>query len=178
MGDYDGDGRADIALLETNPDTDTAFPESTLSLYLGTAEGFTEDGTTQQFSTGYGPWMETGDFDGDGPERLADPAGGREQRADHDRGRLPRGRHAADELGPVQPAGAGRALHRRLGVADLNGDGRDDVVNVDPARFAGKSIVMVALSTGDQFEQASERACWSGRSLPSRTPSFLGNTFP
>ena len=177
VGDYDADGRADIALLETDPDTDTAFPESTLSLYLGTADGFTEDGTTQQFSTGYGPWMETGDFDGDGSDELLI--------LPEDENNVLTMTVADYDEGVTQPMNWGLfnpeardARYTGVGVADLNGDGRDDVVNVDPARFAGKSIVMVALSTGEQFEQASEWARWSGRSLPSRTPQLLGNTFP
>ena len=177
VGDYDGDDRADIALLETDPDVQDVYPESTLSLYLGGAEGFTEDGTTQQFSTGYGPWMETGDFDGDGSDELLV--------LPEDENNVLTMTVADYDEGVTQPMNWGLfnpeardARYTGVGVADLNGDGLDDVVNVDPARFAGKSIVMVALSTGEKFEQPTEWARWSGRSLPSRTPQILGNTFP
>ncbi|HET9419623.1 MAG TPA: protein kinase [Nocardioides sp.] len=177
VGDYDGDDRADIALLETDPDVQDIYPESTLSLYLGNADGFTEDGTTQQFSTGYGPWMETGDFDGDGSDELLI--------LPEDENNVLTMTVADYDGGVTQPMNWGLfnpeardARYTGIGVTDLNGDGRDDVVNVDPARFNGKSIVMVALSTGEGFEQAAEWARWSGRSLPSRTPQLLGNTFP
>jgi hypothetical protein len=70
------------------------------------------------------------------------------------------------------------ARYTGVGVADFNGDGLDDVVNVDPARFTGKSVVAVALSDGARFAAAAEWGRWSARSLPRHTPQILGNTFP
>jgi hypothetical protein len=164
-------------MLETDPDVQEIYPETTLSIYLGSGDGFTEDGTTQTFSTGYGPWMETGDFDGDGSDELLI--------LPEDENNVLTMTVADYNDGVRQPTNWGLfnpeardARYTGIGVTDLNGDGRDDVVNVDPARFNGKSIVMVALSTGRAFEQAAEWARWSGRSLPSRTPQLLGNTFP
>ena len=177
VGDYDGDGRADVAVLETDPDVEQSFPPSTLSLYLGTGDGFTKDGTTQQFTTGYGPWMETGDFDGDDIDELLI--------LPEDDDNILTLTVADYDDGVTQPMNWGLfnpdardARYTGIGVADFNGDGLDDVVNVDPARYSGKSVVTVSLSNGAQFEQGKTWGEWRARSLPDRTPQILGNTFP
>jgi len=177
VGDYDGDGRADVAVLETDPDVQQSFPPSTLTLYLGTGAGFTKDGTTQQFTTGYGPWMETGDFDGDDDDELLI--------LPEDDDNILTMTVADYDDGVTQPMNWGLfnpdaqdARYTGVGVADLNGDGLDDVVNVDPARASGPSVVAAALSDGTQFDQATEWGRWPARSVPDRSPQLLGNTFP
>jgi serine/threonine protein kinase len=177
VGDYDGDGRADVALIETDPDSAEAFPPSTLSVHLGTGDGFRKDGTTQQFTTGYGPWMEVGDFDGDEDDELLI--------LPEDDDNILTLTVADYDQGVTQPTNWGLfnpdardARYTGIGVADFNGDGRDDVVNVDPARYSGQSVVAVALSDGEKFGESTEWGHWRARSLPSRSPQILGNTYP
>jgi hypothetical protein len=164
-------------MLETDPDAEQSFPPSTLSLYLGTGDGFTKDGTTQQFTTGYGPWMETGDFDGDdADELLILPEDDTNIRtltvADYDDGVT-----QPMNWGLFNPD-ARDVRYTGVGVADFNGDGLDDVVNVNAAHASGKSVVTVALSDGAQFEQATEWGRWPVSGVRDRTPQILGNTFP
>ncbi|MFA6576035.1 MAG: protein kinase [Nocardioides sp.] len=184
VGDFDGDGRVDIAVLTTPEDqsqTGTSYT-STLDLYLAQAGGrFVSDEHPRSFPTTIGNFFLSGDFDGDEDSELAlvesrtgfmqlnvldyDPSGG--------------------DSGITRPKAWGLVQERRgsffdstVVTGDYDGDGLDDLLCIGPSATPKVAEIRVAASTGSRFANATPWATWRYDLVDSYGTHVVGETFP
>ncbi|WP_341927041.1 protein kinase [Nocardioides psychrotolerans] len=177
VGDYDGDGLADVLVL-TSPSVD--YPQqhrSTAQTYLGTGKGtFREDGRPRRFVSEIGLEALTGDVDGDQDDELVVGLNKTDfiQLTVLDYGD---GMGKALAVG-LLPLPTNNFFDSSIVMGDYDGDGRDDVLSVGPSAAKGRSLVQVAQSSGDQFGNASRWAIWDYDLEESYGPALLGGSFP
>ncbi|WP_170219401.1 protein kinase domain-containing protein [Nocardioides litoris] len=147
-GDVDGDGRADLVVVETTSERNAdGRLDATVRVLRGDGAGGFDalaEATTDLGSRDY--VLRTGDVDGDGAAEVitADPADGFFDLGVHD---------LEDGVIQTRPAAGSLrlsdegALRAEVAVVDADGDGRDDVVCVDAVRQGGNARVTVALAT-------------------------------
>ncbi|WP_134740242.1 protein kinase [Nocardioides sp. 503] len=179
VGDVDGDGRADLAVL-TTPEVPAGDPsKSTVRTYLGQADGtFAARGRPRTFPSEIGPDLHALDIDGDEDTELL-VSFNRDSFLE-----LVVLDHRAGGFGPPRPAGLfpqppASYFDSEVAVGDYDGDGRDDVAAVGLAPTGKKTVVQVALSTGKRFGGATSWGTWDGVTLTDTYGlSVLGGTFP
>ena len=157
VGDFNGDGIADIAVLIEN---DFAFAGSLQSLVilLGRGDGTFQAGSPHAIGSVDGT-MVTGDFNGDGIADLAINTGG-----DYIFPQftgvfvlLGKGDGTFSDAAPVVLPGE-EVLNYGLGIVDLNNDGRPDLVTDIEQGGLGPSAIQVLLGNGDGTFQITEPA--------------------
>jgi serine/threonine protein kinase len=179
VGDFDGDGLADVAVLTTSDDPDRNYHyTSTLEVHLGQASGgFASDGETRTFPSAIGNAFVSGDFDGDEDIELG-------LVLDRDSfmqiGVLDHG-----ESGMKRPKGWGLLpmvadsfYDSDVTVGDYDGDGLDDILAIGPSATPKVSELLVALSTGKRFDNATTWATWRFDLVDTYGTEALGETFP
>ncbi|WP_344648088.1 VCBS repeat-containing protein [Cryptosporangium japonicum] len=152
-GDFDGDGRDDVASFTRGKGGD---------VYVARSTGTRFDGIGDLWSDEFAFWSQTplaGDFDGDGRSDVAAFARGGKPTVSV---ALSTGR----SFGPTTVWATSFAPDTDIpAVGDVNGDGKDDVVAF---RRGSTPTVSVALSTGRSFRAATAWHRWfaPGTSIP------------
>lgn len=182
VGDFDGDGRVDVAVLTTPGDQeprDFTVYKATLRVYLG-QEGLklAADGSPRDVDTTIANAFVAGDFDGDEASELA----------------LVEDRSSFVQLSVFDYAkGSGTKRPKPWGLfpepantffdstvvpGDFDGDGRDDLVLVGPSARPKVADLQVVLSSGKRFGSASRWATWRRDLKGSYGVRAIGDTFP
>ncbi|WP_193612372.1 protein kinase domain-containing protein [Nocardioides lijunqiniae] len=178
VGDLDGDGRADLALL-TTPDVPAGDrSRSTVRTYLSQEDGrFVERGKARTFTSDIGPGLHAMDIDGDEDTELlvsSDQDSFMELVVlDHQRGGMGKPRPAG-----VLPQPPRSYYDSEVVVGDYDGDGRDDVAGLGRAPAGKKTALQVALSSGKRLGGASVWATWDLELTDYYGLNALGSSFP
>jgi serine/threonine protein kinase len=173
VGDLDGDGRVDVAVVTTDERPDYQY-RSTAEVYLSTGTSFRPDRKPRQFDSGLGPEVLAGDVDGDGDAEL-----------------VAVDIYNGDDVVPIlvldYAGGLGRAKVRGLvsdygaGVtmSDVDGDGRSDLVQLYRTEAEAPSTqVEVALATDDGFAAPADWGRWKSGTPRQSWPYPVGSFFP
>jgi Protein kinase domain/FG-GAP-like repeat len=148
VGDFDGDGRDDLALTgRADPDDDES--DATVELLASTGKDFVVTGPPRRVADGGAGIVQGGDVDGDGQDELV-VVGGPDAAVRVLEGGA--GFGAAARWGVATTDGE-RGVIDTVAVGDFDGDGRDDVAAF-PARTGETSVLDVSLSTGAAFDEA------------------------
>ncbi len=176
--DFDGDGRVDVAVVDTPSVPSGQQIRSTATTYLGTAGGtFRSDGAPRSFASEIGLEVITGDLDGDDDAELV--VGLNKSTfiqltvLDHADGALGRAR----PLG-LLPLPTGAFFDSSLVTGDYDGDGLDDVLSTGPSAAKGKALLQVARSDGTRFANASRWSIWDHELAETYGADPLGSSFP
>jgi hypothetical protein len=179
VGDLDGDGRADLALLTTPSVPAGDAVSSTVRTYLGRADDtLGQRGKARTFRSQIGPDLYALDIDGDEDTELL---------VNNDQNsflELVVLDHRPGGIGAPRPAGLfpqppTSYYDSEVAVGDYDGDGRDDVAAVGRAPAGKQTTVQVALSNGKGFGGATKWGTWDGVTLTDTYGlSVLGGTFP
>ncbi|WP_148612044.1 protein kinase domain-containing protein [Nocardioides rubriscoriae] len=147
-GDFDGDGRVDLATLVLTGTYDNGYPGS-VDIRLGDgAGGFAEPISAPFTSAGATLFLRSGDVDGDGLDELVV--------ADLDTRIVVLNLFDVDD-GAITPRGNAGSIRYvnttplDLAVSDVDGDHTDDVVALSLVRPGGTARVQAGLSDGTTF---------------------------
>ncbi|GAA5143046.1 hypothetical protein GCM10023340_07610 [Nocardioides marinquilinus] len=149
LGDFDGDGRGDVAVMKQGAETrEIGEYRQRLTLWRGAGDdpvGVRRAGT-RELVTGFRPELLVGDLDGDEDDELLSldySTSGTVEMVDVRRGGFTRTR-------VIGALSAGQASSFYAGVSDVNGDGLDDVVGV---AVTGKrrAVLLAGVSDGSRL---------------------------
>lgn len=188
-GDFDADGRDDLAIGAAGEKIAGETAAGTVHVVYGTADGldgtrsrrFDQEhiGAASEAGDAFGAALAAGDLDGDGRDDLAIGDPGEDLGAVADAGQVvvlsggatgivPAGglRFHQDSLGVVGLAEAGDAFGARLAIGDFDGDGAGDLAVAAPTEGIGSASESGALhlfaGSTDGLTRAGNRVLYQG----------------
>lgn len=153
LGDFDGDGLSDIALVSAR-DPDAVNRRYDVRFLLNDGDGGTEPGPAATYTSMFVPFVLAADLDGDEDDELVVVgyrAGTDAARLDLDAGKVSEPAILADFRS--------FAGNTAVIVSDVDGDGLDDLVALTSGRRA-KTRLLVARNSGDSSFTVSRWATW------------------